>query len=134
MVHSILLVGGEPDLFLLLHDVLEGAGYSVCSAATGHDALELVADGYRPSLVVLDVALSDVGCLLLAEEVRELPGLHALPAVVVTSFPDAPTAIGLTRFLGKTFSLESLFVTLKGHGLVARQRADVSATSSSTCR
>jgi CheY-like chemotaxis protein len=131
MAHSILLVSREPSLVDLLPRALEDAGYAVRSAGTGHDALELVADGYRPSLVVLDVELADMGCLDFAEALRELPGLHALPAIVVTGFPDAPAALGLTRFLEKPLTPETLLGTLKGHGLVARGWAVTLAASAS---
>ena len=40
--HRIMVVDDEPAVRRFLHTVLEGAGYSVCEAGTGVDALDSI--------------------------------------------------------------------------------------------
>jgi CheY-like chemotaxis protein len=117
MFPSILVVGSEPDLAEIVQIVLEDAGYTVHAAATGREALALIAEGYRPSVLVLDLDLSDMNCLELADEARRFRGLAALPAVVLTGFPNAPRMLGLTRFLEKPFLPDDLLASIRDHGV-----------------
>ena len=75
----VVVVEDEPQVALLLHDVLQDFGYEVRVAVNGHEALPLVAD-YQPAVVLLDLWLPG------------LPGESILEALPDACFVlDSPT-------------------------------------------
>ena len=68
----ILVVDDDPALLRLASAILEGAGYSVATAATGTDALRKEHES-QPALVLLDVVLPDVD-----QSARSVAGRWAL--------------------------------------------------------
>ena len=60
MVQHILIVEDEPDLVRMLEYNLRREGYQTRSAYSGQAALELVASGPVPDLILLDLMLPDM--------------------------------------------------------------------------
>ncbi len=54
--------------------ILRGAGYRVCDAKTGGEALHLAAEK-KPALILLDVNLPDISGLEVCQQVKEIPDL-----------------------------------------------------------
>jgi len=109
---TILLVEDEPDVLNLTALALERFGYSVLTAASGRDALDLLAlhaDGI--ALLLTDVVMPDMSGRELAETLRaRLPALRVLfmsgytdNAVLRLSFHSASVA-----FLQKPFTPQAL--------------------------
>ena len=69
----ILVAGGTRSWRARVRTTLEGEGYAVRTAATGRDALAMVA-ARRPDLVLLDLRLPDGDGFGLLERLRALPG------------------------------------------------------------
>ena len=65
-------------------EALRRAGYQVLDAATGADALRIVADE-RPDLVLLDVNLPDMDGFVVCRRIREQLGTVTLPVVHISS-------------------------------------------------
>lgn len=57
---TILIAEDEPDIRRLLQIMLTRAGFSVIAAANGRDAVTLFEE-HRPALVILDVAMPELG-------------------------------------------------------------------------
>jgi signal transduction histidine kinase/CheY-like chemotaxis protein len=78
----VLLVEDEPAVRRAAQRLLERAGHSVVSAADGHEAVDLVCDGVRPTVLLTDVVLP--GALSghdVAMEVRAaVPGVRVIYA------------------------------------------------------
>jgi len=67
--------------------VLGADGYSVSSAASGQEALELVAQGLRPDLLIVDFNLDeDMNGAETTEQLRQALG-YAAPLIMLTGDP-----------------------------------------------
>ncbi|MDH4417578.1 MAG: ATP-binding protein [Acidovorax sp.] len=67
----------EPDRELLVH-LLEPLGFELRQAASGHDALDLLATGYRPHAIFMDLAMPGIDGWETLRRVRQmrLQGVH----------------------------------------------------------
>ncbi len=121
----LVVVDDEPNIRDLLVTSLRFAGFDVATAASGSEALTLIAD-VEPDLVVLDVMLGDMDGFEVTRRLRER-GIR-VPVLFLTARDDvASTVAGLTvggdDYVTKPFSLEEL---------VARIRAVLRRTSAAT--
>jgi len=80
----LLLVDNEAADRELLAELLRPLGFALRSAASGHDALDLIAGGYRPDAVLMDLAMPGIDGWETIRRLRLL-GLHALPVAVVSA-------------------------------------------------
>jgi len=112
---QILVVDDEPKLVRLVTEVLSAANFSVLSAGSGEQAVEMIAME-QPDLVLLDVVLSgkldgfgvakrartfsDVPIIMLTAKVRELDVLHGFDA-------------GADDYLTKPFSSKELLARVR---------------------
>ncbi len=81
---SVLVVDDEPDLREALADLLVDQGFMVMTAASGRDALELLA-ACRPAVVVLDVMMPIMNGIELLEIMKKEPALSCIPVLLVTA-------------------------------------------------
>jgi len=73
----------EADRELLVH-LLEPLGFTLRQAASGHDALDLLAAGYRPHAVFMDLAMPGIDGWETLRRVRQM-GLPDLPCAIVSA-------------------------------------------------
>ena len=112
---KILVVDDEPDIRLLLREILEDEGYQAEAAENGEDARRLRAES-PPDLVLLDIWMPDVdGITLLKEWLRDDP---LLPIIMMSGHATVETAVEATRlgaydFLEKPLSMAKLLVTVE---------------------
>ncbi|WP_308271521.1 response regulator transcription factor [Kitasatospora sp. SUK 42] len=125
----LLVVDDEPNIRELLAASLRFSGFRVASAATGTEALELIA-AERPDLVVLDVMLPDLDGFTVVEKLRERasrgqiaapahghPG-DPLPVLFLTAKDGVGDkvqglAAGADDYVTKPFSLEELIARIR---------------------
>ncbi len=112
---QILVVEDEPKLVRLISEVLSSSGYSVITARSGEQALEIF-PSEQPDLILLDIVLSkeidgfevakrirqysDVPIIMLTAKVRESDLLHGFNA-------------GADDYLTKPFSAKELLARVK---------------------
>jgi DNA-binding NtrC family response regulator len=85
----VLVVDDDPDVALVLRDLLDDFGYAVKIAVTGAEALGLI-DVYKPDTVLLDLWLPVVpGDVVLQQIASRDP---ALPVIIVTGNRDIELA------------------------------------------
>src|SRR5207249_3377565 len=72
------------DILLLEHMVLSGAGYTVTSAATGEEAVEMLRVTPAPDLVVLDLQMPTVDGWQVLASIRASEHTAAIPVVLCT--------------------------------------------------
>jgi two-component system, OmpR family, response regulator len=71
----ILLVDDEVSVLDLVRTTLETCGYTIDTAATSHDAMEMIRSS-EYSMVILDLLLPDMNGFILSQEIRRIrPGL-----------------------------------------------------------
>ena len=79
----ILVVDDDPDSRELLQRTLESEGFSVVTAATGEEGLELARE-LRPSLMTLDVLMPSMDGWSVLQEVKADPELQHIPVMMIS--------------------------------------------------
>jgi CheY-like chemotaxis protein len=91
---SVLVVDDEPAVLALIAEALGRAGHEVTTAASGREALRLIAGGHvRPAVLVTDIEMPEMTGVELAARVLALR--PAIRVVMTTASPErAETARG----------------------------------------
>ena len=109
---KILVVDDEPVSLMLLDTILSRSNFSVSTAASGHDALNLLAT--EPiDLMILDLLMPDMDGMTLLQQLRENPKFENLPIIVFTAVSqnrvrEEAFQKGATTFLTKPVSSREL--------------------------
>ncbi len=134
----LLLVDDDPDLLRLLAIRLSASGYKVATAASGQQALSMIA-AERPDLVVTDLRMAGMdGMGLFAEIDQRYTGL---PVIILTAHGTIPDAVSATQegvfgYLTKPYDANDLLAKIDralqlhgSHGAIKRASApaDVAA-------
>jgi DNA-binding response OmpR family regulator len=109
---EILVVDDDPDLRDSLQIILEKNGFSIRTAANGHEALEAL-KVKRPDLMILDIMMTtDTEGFDLAYELKNKPGAKDLPIILLTSFLEKVRQEGPDQFqhiMGEQWPAKWLF-------------------------
>ena len=114
----ILIVDDDADIRAALAMVLHTRGYQSMQAANGHEALEKLQAGLRPSLVLVDLMMPGMNGWELVAAVGKDPALASIPLVVLTGYRSMvgdkafPGTVGV---LTKPVDLKQLFSLLERH-------------------
>jgi CheY-like chemotaxis protein len=85
---SVLIVDDDHALRQYYRVALELRGFTVEVAADGFAALQLVEEGPRPQLIVLDLGLPRVGGFEVARELAANANTANIPIIIVTGLTD----------------------------------------------
>jgi adenylate cyclase len=111
----ILVVDDLPQNVKLLEAVLAPRGYDVLSAASGEEALSMLAE-QQPDLVLLDVVMPGLDGYAVCRRLRDDPATRFLPVVMITAHGDQEKVkaieAGADDFLLKPFDRAELVVRL----------------------
>lgn len=109
---EILVVDDDPDLRDSLQIILEKNGFSIRTAANGHEALEAL-KVKRPDLMILDIMMTtDTEGFDLAYELKNKLGAKDLPIILLTSFLEKVRQEGPDQFqhiMGEQWPAKWLF-------------------------
>jgi len=109
---SILIVDDEPEILIMLRDVLEEAGFVVQTASDGNAALALLMHTCV-ALVLTDLMMPSMTGLQLAHQLQSNPVTAAIP-VLLMSAALPPHIDGIfAAVLSKPFALDELVVTVR---------------------
>lgn len=106
----VLVVEDNPDLRLLVADVLADAGYEVRAVSDGVAALSLLGQ-WRPEVIVLDLMMPVMDGAAFLKMRRQRPALQSIPVLVVTAHPQhhrVLDGLGPTAVLRKPYDLDDL--------------------------
>ena len=114
---KILVVVDTPMNVKLLADVLSVRGYEVATAASGPEALDLVAS-WRPDLVLLDVVMPGMSGYEVCQRIREDSSNGILQVILVTALDPAEERVkgldaGADDFLGKPVNQQELIARVR---------------------
>src|SRR5215212_5462874 len=117
MAQRILVVDDTPQNVKLLGDLLGSRGYEVSTAASGEQALEIIAR-QPPDLVLLDVMMPGLNGYEVCRKIRENAGTALLPVVMCTSLDPHQERVkgieaGADDFLAKPVNQAELFARVK---------------------
>ena len=110
-MNTVLIVEDEFAIADFLEMVLIDEGYRVLMAANGRQALERLAEGPRPDLVISDYMMPVLDGAGLIRAMRESEAQRDIPCIVVSSMPEANVReriSGYAAFVRKPFQLAAL--------------------------
>ncbi len=122
-----LVVDDAADIRLLADLVLSMAGFRVTAAASGRQALRLLAENELPDIVLLDVQMPDVDGWETLGRLRADPRTAGLPIVLCTvkGLPEDTLkgwSLGCDGYLGKPFDIGGLVEEMRT--VLARDHAE----------
>ena len=114
-----LVVDDAADIRLLADLVLTMAGFQVTGAASGREALRILAENDLPDVVLLDVQMPDVDGWEALSRLRADPRTAELRVVLCTvkGLPEDTLkgwSLGCDGYLGKPFDISGLVEELQG--------------------
>lgn len=117
MAYKVLVVDDDPFMHRALAQYLGRAGYQVCKARNGREALA-VALHDSPNLIVMDVRMEEMDGLTALRKLKETEATKAIPVIVTTVNADHLTQLesevsGAALFLTKPFSPAQLLTEIK---------------------
>lgn len=115
-VAHILVVDDEPDIRILIQDILVDEGYDVSVAESAEVATDMLRLR-RPDVILLDIWMQGVDGITLLREWVEGDGLPC-PVIMISGHGSVETAVEATRlgaydFMEKPISLAKLLVTIE---------------------
>lgn len=114
--NTVMAVDDDLDILLAFKDVLELEGYSVLLARGGREALDLLRQGARPAVILLDLMMPDISGWDFRERQLADASIASLPVVVISgqgvSARDV-AALGVAGYLKKPVDLEQLLGTVE---------------------
>jgi PAS domain S-box-containing protein len=115
--YSVLVVDDDEDSRVLLVDLLGRAGFEVCSAAGGEEAVEVFASRH-PSLVLMDLRMPDVDGNEATRLIRETEGGWATKVVAITAnvsdtVRESALAAGADAYMTKPLRTPALFEQIR---------------------
>lgn len=117
-IDTILIVDDEESIRKSLKDILGDEGYEVATAASGREALDVLAEA-QPSLALLDIAMPEMDGIETLRRFKETR--PEMQVIMITGHGTIDTAVQTTKmgaydFIQKPLSLERVSLAVK-HGL-----------------
>ncbi len=137
MAGKILIVDDVATNRIVLKVKLSGARYDTVQAATGAEALALIASE-APDLILLDVQLPDMNGIEICRQIKADPLTRGIRVIMISAFPDSETRLaalhaGASDFMVKPFDELVLLARLRSL-LRARETDEELRHRESTCR
>ncbi|MEO0388797.1 MAG: response regulator, partial [Pseudomonadota bacterium] len=115
-----LAVDDDPINLRVLENYLRLDGYDAIFARNGAEALQQIADGLQPDVVLLDVMMPGMSGYEVSREIRARTSANRLPIVMLTAkdrVEDLQAAFdaGANDYLSKPFSREELLARMRTH-------------------
>ncbi|MDP8263165.1 MAG: sigma-54 dependent transcriptional regulator [Candidatus Ancaeobacter aquaticus] len=112
---KILVVDNDKSMVEVISATLETEAYEICTAYSGHDAIDKVKKE-RPELVVTDLKMTDMSGIEVLKEVKKID--PEIVVVIVTAFASVQTALdamkeGAHDYVVKPFKLDELRLVVK---------------------
>lgn len=116
----ILVVDDDTDLRAMVVELLELEGYRAIAASHGQEALDLLRQGIRPGLILLDMMMPVMDGWRFRAEQKKDPNLARIPVVVCTAYGDVRSMVDkLDAAAGvrKPMRFETLREVIERHAL-----------------
>lgn len=107
----VLVVEDDRDIAALLRFVLEDAGYQVCEASDGREALHLLAQ-VQPAVVLSDIVMPIMSGIELARAMRQDSALRSIKVVLMSAMQQPAPEVVYDAFIAKPFNVDHVLATL----------------------
>src|SRR5690242_2045929 len=113
----ILVVDDNPDVVLLMQELLASRGYDAVAVSDAGNA-EAEIHRHPPDLILLDVVMPGKSGYEICREIKENPATRLIPVVLITGLSDREDKLrgieaGADDFLNKPIFAEELFARVK---------------------
>ncbi|AKF83357.1 chemotaxis protein CheY [Myxococcus fulvus 124B02] len=111
MLNCVLAVDDDLDILMAFKDVLELEGHRVLLARGGREALELLGQGERPDVILLDLMMPDGNGWEFRDRQLADASLASIPVVVISGQGVSAReviALGVEDYLRKPVDVERL--------------------------
>jgi CheY-like chemotaxis protein len=106
---KILVVDDDDGLLEAIRDVLTEEGIKVATATSAERALQVLAEGFAPDVILLDLLMPGMGVEEMLEALRSNPSYSNIPVVLTTGTPRLFTRIsGADALLPKPYDPATL--------------------------
>ena len=117
MSKTIMTADDSASVRQMVSFTLQRAGYSICEAVDGKDALAKI-QAAAPHLLITDLNMPNMDGLQLIREVRAMPQFKYIPIIMLTTESQiekkqAGKAAGATGWIVKPFTQEQLVAVVK---------------------
>lgn len=103
----VMIVEDDEDTRVALRELIREHGYHVAEAVNGIEALQELAQGRSPCLILLDIRMPVMSGLEFLRRLRATPEFDRLPVLVLTAAPQ-PLPEGAQEILVKPRGVEAL--------------------------
>ena len=114
---AVLLVDDNGEVLDAQRALLESAGYVVEVATDGAEALHLLRNGFRPSVILLDIMMPGIDGFQFREMQMSIPELAPIPVIVYSGYTVDTRRLAQLRpvaFLQKPFDPERMLELIAG--------------------
>lgn len=81
---TIMVVDDNPDIITIVKTILEGKGFTVMSALSGPECLDLL-KSQKPDLIILDIMMPEMDGLEVLTRIKGMPEFTNVPVVLLTA-------------------------------------------------
>jgi two-component system, OmpR family, alkaline phosphatase synthesis response regulator PhoP len=81
---TIMVVDDNPDIITIVKTILEGKGYSVLSASSGQELLNLL-NNQKPDLIILDIMMPEMDGLEVLGRLKGVTETASIPVILLTA-------------------------------------------------
>ena len=116
--HPVLIVDDDRETLQTMEAVLQTMNMDVRTARSGYAAIDLVAAGLRPCLMLVDLRMPALDGWETLKQMRRWPGMAASPAVAFTGEPPdyaRAARAGFDGYLRKPVTYELVVETVQRH-------------------
>src|SRR5512142_154320 len=115
---TVMLVDDSATMLMSLRSILTKAGFRVETAANGREALDRLAGGVRPNLIITDLNMPQMDGITFAREARKAAGMRFAPILMLTTESEqskrvAAKSAGATGWLVKPVAPDQLLGVIK---------------------
>jgi len=81
---TIMVVDDNPDIITIVTTILEGKGFSVFSASSGAELLNML-KGQKPDLIILDIMMPEMDGLEVLSRLKAMSETATIPVILLTA-------------------------------------------------
>lgn len=81
---TIMVVDDNPDIITIVKTILEGRGYTVFSASSGPELLNMLPD-HKPDLIILDIMMPEMDGLEVLTRLKGKTESATIPVILLTA-------------------------------------------------
>jgi CheY-like chemotaxis protein len=112
---GVLVVEDDPDLRLMMAQLLLSEGFDATVAANGREALEVLEHGPAPQVILLDLMMPVMDGFAFRRAQRLLPRFADIPVIVLSAVAERASSIHAVATLKKPLDVEALIAALRAH-------------------